>query len=180
MPRDTTARRAQTVCAVALVLLGCLVLWRYVSTTPPTDAQLERAFVDHRADFRKLRDMILAEREFLAISDAGRIQYRDTKSNAVRGRGVNMSLEPFCSYRKLLDAAGAECVLRMSGSRVVKIRIFSCGLMMSGKTKSLVFWPSSDRAYPPPVVQSTDDCRGNGTWYKAIGEENWYIELSIY
>jgi hypothetical protein len=89
---------------------------------------------------------------------------------------VGLPSDRYQEYLKLLGIAGATSIIWLpwQESQEVRVTIASAGLVPSGQTKSIDYFPNGiPRWYV--VVDNTDAARGpKGDWYSPLGD-GWYI-----
>ena len=156
---------------------------------PPSDESFRTLFREHEAAFVSLRDMMLSEKELLAIGDdrVGDYWLFDRKWSKGSGNApgysesemlekTGLSSERYHTYLELLGSVGAFRVTKGSSSGPVSIHVARDGVVPWGYIKSIVY----TLAPSGPVVDDTyayacEDASGEGICYATI-EGGWYIE----
>jgi hypothetical protein len=153
--------------ALGLVIgLVCLLeLAGWGQRTHPADRELVALFNARRADFERLREMILADRDLLRVTE------RDTWPEDHESVGV--SSERIAEYRRLLRVLALRSVEISPDGTAVEFVASSTGVVTHGSVKGYVFDPTPD---PRLVTEDLDrmSVAGTGAGIRPM-DGAWYL-----
>jgi hypothetical protein len=174
-PRVSISKRWVIVLLLPLVTLCGLWVYVFLSTRPPKEARLLKAFYAHRADTERLRDMLLADDQVRAVYVRSGVE--TTNSGLPHNPSeVNFPVSRYSEYRALLEQAGATEVFRAGeGNSEICIAVWASGF--GGDTRHVNIC-CMDRA-PANQVASLDDFyktpKPRHPVFRHI-DANWYLE----
>jgi hypothetical protein len=161
----TAVTVAVTVAAVLWVGRG-LLAFRRSEARHPTDRDMLATFQRHRAEFDRLRDMILQDHGLL------RVDPRSTSPEDPSQIGISRSR--IAEYRALLNELGLSGGIAISEDRTtIELTASTEGFVTLGSEKGYAY---SKRVDPRYVVDDLDamSSAGNGAAWRRI-DDGWYL-----
>src|SRR5262249_34334700 len=107
--KDSIALLAAGVVTAGLVLFA-LELWIYFSLQPPKESTTIANFYSHRAQYERLRDMLLSDNRLVTVASWG-VQTPESIEPKVPPEGP-VSLDRFHQYLALLGEIGGKAAFR--------------------------------------------------------------------
>lgn len=157
-----------------LVVGGCAI--PPVGRHHTSDADLERRFRDHRADFEALRDEFEAS-EMVRVFAGGRADLHEMNLSTMKSLGLPS--ERAIYYEDLLQRLGLWSV--MKSGHGIEFRA-DPGAMWNGDSYKGTWWWSRDDEPPPDIRPSLDEYRFDQnkdlTVYKAV-DGQWYLYIFV-
>ena len=136
----------------------------------PTDEQLIQNFEQHKSEFQKLANLLMAEKELLVIlPDSGQCQYTNLKS-------ISIGDNPSCAhFVQIFRDLGLDWAYTGNGNSDLWLTVSTSGLAVSGSSKGYYYAVDGIPSYTK-IVENTDKADGNELLRHIEG--NWYIFFS--
>ncbi|TXH27317.1 MAG: hypothetical protein E6Q99_03590 [Elusimicrobia bacterium] len=188
-PRPAPKTRSRVAAAWAVIAaagaLAGWALWRV-----PGDASLEKRFTDHRVEFERLRDMILAEPVVasVGVDNVGDYWLFDGRWVAAGNRFTTFDRSEMLEATGLSEERHRDYLAALSAARAYRVlRKSTAG---AGRWGRVVLFPPSQGAFPrrvptfvfaekPPEPHLPLDkaSRAHGTASPRLAD-GWYVEFS--
>jgi hypothetical protein len=155
-----------------VALIGSLLIVVSISSRPPKEAKIIRDFSAHRAEYERLRNMFLTDKDLETVADWGVITTGSPITRVPPDGGV--SVKRYRGYLAPLKVIGARRLGRLEEPLDVRIGVWGSGF--AGDTRHVeISWLEHK---PPNTVVSLDAFyrtpKPRRPVYKHI-EGNWYI-----
>jgi hypothetical protein len=150
----TSSKRIGLLLVSAIAALCCVFVYQFSRSKPPEEKKLIDNFYAHRAEFDRLRDMLLEDKDVLRVASWG---VETTKS--MGGRSIppegGFPVNRYNEYLALLRETGGIGAFRGRGDHPESVSISVWATGWGSSTRHIhIYW--SDHA-PPNEVHSLDD-----------------------
>lgn len=184
-PRTRTRPLAVSAILAGLGVLAGLAVWR-----GPVDASLEKRFIAHRADFERLRDMILSEPVVtsVGVDNVGDYWLFDGRWVAAGNRFTTFARSEMLEATGLSEERHRDYLSALSAARAY--RVLRKPAVGTGRWGRVVLFPPAQGTFPrrgptfvfaenppEPLLSIDKASRAHGTAYARLAE-GWYAEFS--
>jgi hypothetical protein len=159
--------------SLVAVLLGLFIYMLPGSKRPPKEKQLIENFYAHRAAFERLHEMLVADKQVLAVASWG-IETKDSVPHRVEAGG-NFPINRYNDYLSLLKETGGTRVFRVNKNDLDLIGVSVWAAGWAGDSRHIdIYWTdqqpadqvaSLDNYYQTPKPRHPVFRHIDGNWY---------------